>query len=91
VVEVAVVRLDAGFVFAMEWGMGDYVWLIAWTVVVVEWCLRVVIVAVMVIGGIVACEGWVLLGWMLRTNVIVYWRVMVWGGSGAGMSLLCSW
>jgi hypothetical protein len=56
----------------VEWGMGDCVWLIAWTVVVVEWCLRVVIVVVMVIGGIVACESWVLLGWMLRTNEIVY-------------------
>jgi hypothetical protein len=28
VVEVAVVRLDASFVFAVEWGMGDCVWLI---------------------------------------------------------------
>jgi hypothetical protein len=27
VVEVTVVRLDASFVFVVEWGMGDCVWL----------------------------------------------------------------
>jgi hypothetical protein len=31
-----VVRLDAGFAFEVGWGMGDRVWLVVGTIVVVE-------------------------------------------------------
>ena len=34
----------------------------------------------MVIGGIVAGEGWVLLRMLLQGDVVVYWCVLVWGG-----------
>ena len=40
----------------------------------------------MVIGGIVASEGWVLLRMLLRGDAIVYWHVLVWGGCGGGLS-----
>ena len=40
----------------------------------------------MVIGGIVAGEGWVLLRMLLEGVAIVYWCVLVWGGCGGGLS-----
>ena len=40
----------------------------------------------MMVGGIVAGEGWVLLRMLLRGDAIVHWCVLVWSGCGGGLS-----
>ena len=66
--------------------MSNHVWLAVGAIAVVVRWLGVVVGVVMVIGGIVAGEGWVLLRLVLRGYAIVFWRVSIWGGSGGGSS-----
>ena len=66
--------------------MSNHVWLAVGAIVVAVRWLGVVVGVVMVIGGIVASEGWVLLRMLLRGDAVVYWCVLVWGGCRGGFS-----
>jgi hypothetical protein len=62
--------------------VSNCVWLVIGMIVVAVRSLRVVVGIVMVVGRIVASEGWVLLKMVLRGNAIVYWCVVVCTGCG---------
>ena len=66
--------------------VGDYVWMVVGTIVVAVRWLGVVIGAVVVVRRVVACEGLVLLGVLLRGYAIVYRCVMVCAGCGGWLS-----
>jgi hypothetical protein len=66
--------------------MGDRVWLAIGAIVVAERGLSVVIRVVMIIGGIVASEGWVLLRLVLRGDAPIHRCVVVRGGCGGRKS-----
>jgi len=66
--------------------VGDCVWMVVGTIVVVVRWLGVVVGAIVVVRRVVACEGLVLLGVLLRGYAIVYRCVMVCAGRGGWMS-----
>ena len=68
------------------WWVCNHVWLVVGAIAVAIRWLGVVVGVVMVIGGIVAGEGLVLLRMLLRGDAVVYWHVLVWGGCGGGLS-----
>ena len=66
--------------------MGDCVWMVVGTIIVAVRWLGVVVGVVVVVRRVVACEGLVLLGVLLRGYAIVYRCVMVCAGRGGWMS-----